>query len=236
MIHECRRRRDWDFRITSHRWLWVNIYKNLTVWTLGPNTGSHALVLAWSRGIKCPGWAAQKGGPLGPQSKLRTLRQYIQSCPGTMYTCTYGTTHKKIVHKYICTRNKVRWTVTSQLYLGEPHYNILQAMVEQKQFHYTIFFAQVHLATPLHLWHTIGGSRLLHSAYRYLCPRSKRINQWSNYLAHSAIYLTLSWCTKHYSTILIAGMSEAIHSKWPKWPDVNTLWSSRCYIKKISQR
>ena len=37
------------FRITSHRWSWVNIYKVYTEWTLGPKGMSHALVLGhWS--------------------------------------------------------------------------------------------------------------------------------------------------------------------------------------------
>ena len=141
---------------------------------------------------------------------------------------------QEILHNKLCTRNIYRWTVTSRtVFGGASLYTIFkQAEVEQKRSTVQFFLPLVHLATPLHLWHTLGGSRLLHSAYRYLCPKSKRIKQWSNYLAHSAIYLTPLWCTKHYSTIQIAGMSKAIHSKWPKWQDINTLWSSRCYIKK----
>ena len=130
---------------------------------------------------------------------------------------------------------QVRWTVTSQLYLGEHHQHFLNRLKWNRtvpRYNYLPWSTSPLLST---CGTRLGGSRLLHSAYRYLCPKSKRIKQWSNYLAHSAIYLTPSWCTRHYSTILIAGMSKAIHSKWPKWPDVITLWSSRCYIKKISQ-
>ena len=55
-------------------------------------------------------------------------------------------------------------------------YNFNWLEVEQNVPLYN-FLPLVHLATPLHLWHTLGGSRLLHSAYRYLCPKSKRIKQ-----------------------------------------------------------
>ena len=75
-----------------------------------------------------------------------------------------ATTQDKYVHLYILTRLE-GWTVSSPVYFGEANYINFFTVVKVGQAVPTyVFFTMAHPAPPLHLAHTLGGSRLN-------CPR-----------------------------------------------------------------
>ena len=133
-------------------------------------TGCTLLFQAWSRSLKCPTGQRRKGDLWVPNRSRRNKRWiYIQSVARYYVHMYIMTTHKEeIVHiNYVQTTT--RGPCPPALYFGVRHNNIYRTKRWNKDVPlFTNLLSRSTTATPLHLWHTLGGkSSQQHSAYRY---------------------------------------------------------------------